>query len=847
MKPIIYYTMISLSFLSSALYGQGLEFKGNDYPIDERTFYTVFGDTPVRFSDKFTISFDMSLTRPSRLGYIVRIKSEDNSKIYNLSYYNDGTFSVFKLNEEGKNSLITAKFETKELVVSRWFPISIEFEPHKGSLCLTIKRQQFFANNLNLPAKWTPDIYFGKSDYMIDVPTFSIKGLTVSDNKQQYNFPLKESEGEEVHTLEGKVFGRVSNPIWLINESYNWAYKRKFTSSSVAGYNFDDLADNIYIFNKDTLITYNLYSGDVRYDTFTNECPMDIFLGTNFLDSKANKLYVYEAQAEVAGKPTIATLDLYTKEWSIMSYESLPMQLHHHSTAYDRTNERHFIFGGFGDIYYSKELYMYNYNKNRQDAVALKGKQIEPRYFSSMGYREDNNSLYIYGGMGNESGEQIVGRQYFYDLHKVNLSNHTISKQWEIPWNKENVVPVREMVIQDDSCFYTLCYPEHFSDTYLKLYRFAFKDGAFQILGDSIPIHSEKIKTKANLYYSDKLNKLFAVVQEFNDDDISSGIKIYSLAFPPINSELLNVYKPHNSDKKFTYQLLITLLILSVIAIAFALIFFLRRRSHKKQGENDKKVVINSVNVKQPTILEQNPVKANSVYLFGEFMVRDRQNKDITYMFSTKLKQVFLSILQYSHKGGISSQRLSELFWPGKSEDKVKNSRGVTINHVRGILKEIDGVELIHDKGLFRIEYTDEFYCDYLACVKLLMTNNTGGNEIELLGIVSRGKFLRSIDMPEFDSFKGSLEQKLEPVLLIEIENCFKKEAYKIVVALCESLFYIDPINDEALCYAIQSLTKMNMVNEAKVQYLQFCVEYMNTINREYTYSFMDLQKRSMN
>ena len=172
------------------------------------------------------------------------------------------------------------------------------------------------------------------------------------------------------------------------------------------------------------------------------------------------------------------------------------------------------------------------------------------------------------------------------------------------------------------------------------------------------------------------------------------------------------------------------------------------------------------------------------------------------------------------------------------------NSRGVAINHVRGILKEIDGIELVYDKGLFRIEYTDEFYCDYLACVKLLMINNTGGNATELIGIVSRGKFLRSIDMPEFDSFKGNLEQKLEPVLLIEIENCFKKEAYKIVVALCESLFYIDPINDEALCYAIQSLTKMNMVNEAKVQYLKFSVEYMNTMNTEYPYSFTDIQKR---
>ena len=87
----------------------------------------------------------------------------------------------------------------------------------------------------------------------------------IKDDKQQYNFPLDESEGEEVHSIEGKVFGQVSNPKWLINESYNWAQKYKFTSSSVAGYNFDDLTDNIYIFNKDTLITYNLYSGDVIY------------------------------------------------------------------------------------------------------------------------------------------------------------------------------------------------------------------------------------------------------------------------------------------------------------------------------------------------------------------------------------------------------------------------------------------------------------------------------------------------------------------------------------------------------------------------------------------------------
>lgn len=36
--------IISIFFLSSTLYGQGLEFKGNDYPIDERTSYNVFNE-----------------------------------------------------------------------------------------------------------------------------------------------------------------------------------------------------------------------------------------------------------------------------------------------------------------------------------------------------------------------------------------------------------------------------------------------------------------------------------------------------------------------------------------------------------------------------------------------------------------------------------------------------------------------------------------------------------------------------------------------------------------------------------------------------------------------------------
>src|SRR5690606_35192668 len=139
------------------------------------------------------------------------------------------------------------------------------------------------------------------------------------------------------------------------------------------------------------------------------------------------------------------------------------------------------------------------------------------------------------------------GRKYYYDLYKVDLNTKQITKLWEIPWNKDNVVPVRGMVILNDSSFYTLCYPEHFSESKLNLYRFSIKDGSYEILGDSIPIYSDKITTNANLYYDSGLNSLYAVVQEF-EDDISSNLKVYSLAFPPVTAEELTSYGKGKSN-----------------------------------------------------------------------------------------------------------------------------------------------------------------------------------------------------------------------------------------------------------------------------------------------------------
>lgn len=802
----------------------GLKFHSNEQPINQRTSYNVFGDKVVEFSDYFNIEFDLSLYSTAEIGYVIRIKNKESNRIYNLFYDGQGDYLTFRFNEEGKNNLIVANMDKEELYNMRWFKMKISFDLVSDSINLTIHNQTFGTGNNKLPDTYSPIILFGKSDHIIDVPSFAIKDLSVGNNEKYY-FSLKETEGNIVYDQSGKAYGEVSNPEWLMNDAYHWRYKASFQSQSVAGANYNTEKKEIYYFNRDTLHIYNVKSGETSTRLFGEKCPVELTLGTNFIDINHNKLYTYEVYYDTPyERPTVASLDLDTYQWTAEDSTQLPTQLHHHGCYLNPSTEQYTIFGGFGNMHYSKNFFSYDLDKKEwYEFEGFTGDFIAPRYFSSVGYSNNTNTVYIFGGMGNESGEQIVGRKYYYDLYKVDLNTKHISKLWEIKWEQDNVVPVRGMVILDDSSFYTLCYPEHFSKSFLKLYQFSIADGSYKILGDSIPIYSDKITTNANLYYDSVLNNLYAVVQEF-DDDISSDLKVYFLEFPPISAEELASY----SREKSNNALAVVLISLS-LAAGIGYLLFKKLKSKYSDNEDEARNAYIE-NVKTETI-----TKPNSIYLFGDFTVRDRNNRDITYMFSVQLKQIFCLILQYSTtEDGITSQRLSNILWPGKPADKVKNSRGVTINHLRKTLNELDGIELIYDKGYFKIVHTEDFYCDYTRCLQIISANEAEEYRKEFVEILTRGKFLQLSDDPLFDSFKEKMEKKLEPALILEMEKSFTAELYPATIALAEVMFNIDPLHDTALTFQIKAMQKLKMNDEARMKYQAFVIEYKKIMGTDY-------------
>ena len=159
-----------------------------------------------------------------------------------------------------------------------------------------------------------------------------------------------------------------------------------------------------------------------------------------------------------------------------------------------------------------------------------------------------NQNLLLFGGQGNETGEQSIGKTYYYDCYKINLKTNNIQKLWDVKQENTKMVSARNMVLSKDSTsFYTIGYSEYNPSTFLQLYNYSIKDGSHKIFGDSIPMISEKIRTNANLYLNNSTNQFFCVTQEFEEDG-SNKINIYSLNDQPVSKDNIYIIEKKSSS-----------------------------------------------------------------------------------------------------------------------------------------------------------------------------------------------------------------------------------------------------------------------------------------------------------
>lgn len=833
-------------------YSQGLLFQANDKEIKERTSLQIFqeGEIPC-FTKNFQLSFELSIRDFDTFGYVFLLKEDQGKTKYSFTYtYLDGENSTFKFNTDGKENHYSLNLRNDALAY-QWISVSFAFDLQQDVLTIRIGDNEKKITSLGLKDTFCPHLFFGRYDYILDMPTFAIRNLKLEgDRSHSYTFPLNENEGEEVHTSTGKVLGTVVNPVWLINGSYHWEKLFEYSFQTPSGITFEPDSQRLIIFSQDSLLTYNLLKRQPQKYSYSNKLPVKLQLATHFMNTTDGKLYVYELNNLPLGDATVAALDLNNQEWKQTGVAALPVQLHHHDGFWDETTGKYLVFGGFGNKRFNNTFLEYDIEGDRWDTLSYSGDRIIPRYFSGMAVNKNREHIYVFGGMGNESGEQSVGRNYLHDLYLLDRKQQSVRRLWQNA-SGHRLVVARDMILTpDEKYIYALCYPEYLSDTYLQLYRLTVDDGTMKALGDSIPMRSEEIMTNANLYYNSLTHEYYCTTTEF-DKKGHTVIRTYVLSAPPVS---LDEIRSYGSRSSLEIRWLWIMAGIGVLLLAGGVLFVRKKRGKQRNAvlesssvlmsppvgrEPDKSVQGKETLAKED--FESSLVRPNAVYLFGPFTVIDRNGRDITHLFSSRLRQVFIYILLHSTHNGVLSASLNEVFWPDKPDDKVKNLKGVTINQIRKNLAELDGVELVHDKGYFRLVFTD-CYCDYFRFRTL---KNAEEVENELGILLMRGKFLDGMDAGMMDHFKQKVEEFLSSFLPLEIERLYQQHKYDAVIRFCNVLFRVDPVNELALAYGMHALNHTGSSQEAILQYSLFVREYRQMMNEEYSISYAELMSKN--
>ena len=838
--PLLY---VSLILIPIAVNSQGIRFNSSESSIVERTSYNVFVHDQPKFSGNFSIEFDLSIIDSKVFGYVLNIKDKDNPISYSLAYIdNTGGNGELKLNLDGVKKLLSVPIE-KELIGSRkWMKIVLNFNSTSKEITLKVNDKMFSSIENEFNNTIVPEIHFGKHGSVIDVPLMAIKDLIITNKKQSTLLNFNESNGNDVYDSNGDLFGTVDHPNWLITESYNWKLISSKSFNKVTSVTFDENNNRFIYQNTDTLSFYDHTNNKNSFYSFKNTLTVPMRLGTSFLDPNENKLYIYELSDVLNGKSTIASIDLKTPEyWTKNSSLKLSQQRHHHNGFFNPKSNKYLIFGGYGNQRFTNAFNSYDIKNDNWEPVTFTGDIISPRFFAGMTHI-GNQNLLLFGGQGNETGEQSIGKTYYYDCYKINLKTNNIQKLWDVKQENTKMVSARNMVLSKDSTsFYTIGYSEYNPSTFLQLYNYSIKDGSHKIFGDSIPMISEKIRTNANLYLNNSTNQFFCVTQEFEEDG-SNKINIYSLNDQPVSKD--NIYI---IEKKSSSNIVFTLIILLFMSGVLYYLKYLNKKRKKKKNEFKAQVQ----NILKPQKGNTIEIKSNSTFLFGSFRVIDKNKKDISYLFSPKIRQLFLLLLFSSKQKGVSgltSERIHSTLWPDSTPQKAKNLKNVIISQLRNILKDVDGLELIYSKSRFFMEIEDEFYCDYFnfsAQLEYLRDDLLAYNSLnELTNLISPGKFLLSINDECFDKIKKNFEYAILKIIPNQLKRMYTNKDYSPIIPLTEILFNIDSLNETAFYYRIHTLHNMDLTLKAKKQFNDYIIRYNKIMGDNFPGTYKDVIKQ---
>ncbi|WP_461114035.1 galactose oxidase [Spirosoma jeollabukense] len=844
-------------WLPSGLNAQsyGLHFVGHEDIQDSRTSLDLSSERPLCLRGKVDLTFDMALmpNYQTYFGYIFRMIQDEKQ---NLDLLYDQKSKCFKIILGERFSQSVIRLDSTHLF-NQWNQFRIQLDlPHK-TLLVFVNNKLVVSDKLYFKEAGCFKVFFGSNEFRefksTDLPPMNLKDISLyEDDQRKYYWPLREIDGT---TAKDEITGQIAsvkNPVWIKSLHNDWKLTDQFTIKGYANVAFDPTSETIYVVGSDELYQYAVQKRQ------GNRLPHKIYPTNLFRGSQAvynpitGKLYNF-----FVDQKAVAVYDPVTGNWSNESISPNHVQVTeywHANKFIARADSSLYVLGGYGQLTYKNSILRYHFNTRRWDTLAVGKDVYTPRYLAALGTSFTKDTIYMMGGYGSITGEQMLNPKNSYDLLQYVVKKNEFRKLYELNVPKTDFAFANSLVIEPKTNqYYGLIFPNHQFKSHLQLIRGSLAKPTYDVIGNPIPYSFHDIHSYADLYYCPISQKLIVVTLYQNEANHSTDVKLFSISFPP---NLLEV----QSAEEESYPINYVWLALATL-VAGAGIFLYIRRSRRPAGDQQPepyqpdipRAVLQNANPEQVTpeviglqavTLATKPLPLpSSIFFFGNFQVLDHTGYDITKAFTPLLKELFLLLALNSigkHRG-VPSQKLNEILWPDKSERDAGNNRSVNITKLRNLLEKVAFCSLSKESGYWKIEFDfSQLYVDY-ECYSAIIEDKvplTKQTIIELGKITKRGSFLQNTEYPWLDDFKADISNKLINTFLKYVDTLPVSEDPEFLIQITTFIFDYDPVNEDAIILRCKALALMGKHTLAKNTFEKFVRDYKAIYGEDYEQSF---------
>jgi hypothetical protein len=333
--------------------------------------------------------------------------------------------------------------------------------------------------------------------------------------------------------------------------------------------------------------------------------------------------------------------------------------------------------------------------------------------------------------------------------------------------------------------------------------------------------------------------------QEFFKGHIAD-IKIWDRELNPM--EIQQEYQKMGKRKNaYPIQLLKWAGLLLLFLVCYLLYRYLKRRK--------KKTTQTMGRVYRPSSGPDVPIAPNGlqeqIRCFGTLRIFNAAGEDIAKKLSPKLRQLFVLVLLHSVNGkkGITTVALSELLWPGMGAMGAKNTRGTSIQNLRGVLSSCPGIDMVFRDKCWFLQRSENCYCDYEHVLQLLGYLDVGRlspQDIrerlpELLDILKKGRFLSTINTSWLDPYVEHLSNQIIELCSLVSKKLDLDIDKALLYDLATVVYLYDDLNENALRIKLRILIGEGKYSLARSAYDSFSKLYGQLYAEPYLPKFEEI------